>query len=60
MGEIHLNNIKLYAYHGCLKEESIIGSDYRVDVILYTSLEKSCASDELKDTIEVYKITSTQ
>ena len=58
MGEIQLNNIKLYAYHGCLKEESIIGSDYRVDVILYTSLEKSCASDELKDTIDYVDATA--
>jgi len=58
MGEIHLNNIKLYAYHGCLKEESIIGSDYRVDVILYTSLKKPCASDELKDTIDYVDATT--
>ncbi len=58
MGEIHLNNIKLYAYHGCLKEESIIGSDYRVDVVLYTSLEKSCKSDELEDTIDYVDATA--
>ena len=32
MGKIKLNNIRVHAWHGCLKEESIIGSDYRVDL----------------------------
>ena len=32
MGIIKVTNIRVYAYHGCLKEESVIGSDYSVDV----------------------------
>ena len=32
MGKIRVTNIRVYAYHGCLSEETAIGSDYRVDV----------------------------
>ena len=32
MGIIKVENIRVYAYHGCLGEETIIGSDYRVDL----------------------------
>ena len=32
MGVIKVENIKVYAHHGCLSEETNIGSDYRVDV----------------------------
>jgi len=34
MGSIKLENIRVYAYHGCLGEETKIGSDYRVDLIV--------------------------
>ncbi|MFM1808194.1 MAG: hypothetical protein RLZZ242_919 [Bacteroidota bacterium] len=52
MGEISVKNIKVYAYHGCLNEESIIGSDYLVNLRLWASLERSCASDLLSDTVD--------
>lgn len=58
MGEIYLNNIRLYAYHGCLAEEAIIGSDYRVDLVLTTSLTLSCQTDDLNDTIDY--VTATE
>lgn len=52
MGKILLNNIKLYAYHGCLKEEALIGSEYRIDLCVKTNLKKSALSDQLTDTID--------
>ncbi len=52
MGAIHLKNIHLYAYHGCLLEEGKIGSDYRVDVSVKTDLSASAISDELEDTVD--------
>jgi len=39
MGKIQVNNIKLYANHGCLEEEAKIGSWYRVDVQVSFFLE---------------------
>ena len=52
MGIIQVNNIKLYAFHGCLEEESKIGSDYRVDVEVKIDLKKSAKTDELSDTVD--------
>ena len=52
MGTIKVNNIKLYAYHGCLDEEAKIGSEYRVDVAVKTDLKKSAKTDALEDTVD--------
>ncbi len=52
MGKIQVNNIKLYANHGCLEEEAKIGSWYRVDVEVKASLKKSARTDDLTDTVD--------
>jgi dihydroneopterin aldolase len=52
MGIIQVNNIKLYAFHGCLDEEAKIGSDYRIDVEVKADLKKSAKTDELIDTVD--------
>ncbi len=52
MGKIKLNNIRVYAQHGCLKEESVIGSDYRVDLKVKTDLSRPSSTDNLSDTVD--------
>jgi len=52
MGTIKLQNIRTFSFHGCLKEEALIGSDYRVDLEVKTDLRKSSLSDDLKDTLD--------
>ncbi|APZ45424.1 dihydroneopterin aldolase [Polaribacter reichenbachii] len=52
MGIIQVNNIKLYAFHGCLEEEAKIGSWYRVDVDVKADLKKSAKTDNLADTVD--------
>ena len=52
MGIIKVENIRVYAYHGCLLEEGKIGSDYRVDVKVKADLSKSTKTDELEDTVD--------
>jgi len=52
MGIIKVENIKVYAYHGCLKEETVIGSDYRVDVEVKSNLKQSSQTDQLNDTVD--------
>ena len=52
MGTIKLQNIRTFSFHGCLKEEALIGSDYRVDLEIKTDLRKSSVTDELKDTVD--------
>ena len=52
MGFIELENIRIYAHHGCLQEETIIGSEYRVDLTVDADLSISSESDALEDTVD--------
>jgi len=49
---IHVNGIKLYAFHGCLPEEEKIGGYYRVDVMLNTNFSVAAQTDDLNQTID--------
>jgi len=52
MGKIRVSNIRVYAYHGCLTEETKIGSDYRVDVEIEADLSQSAKTDQLQHTVD--------
>ena len=52
MGIIKVENIRVFAHHGCLKEETKIGSDYRVDLMVKANLQVSAKTDKLSDTID--------
>lgn len=52
MDIIKLKNIRTFSYHGCLVEESKIGSDYTVDLEIRADLKKSMQTDELEDTVD--------
>ena len=52
MDIIKLKNIRTFSYHGCLVEESKIGSDYIVDLQIKADLQKSMQTDELADTVD--------
>ena len=56
MGKVKVENIRVYAYHGCLKEETAIGSEYRVDVQVNANLSKASISDDLSDTVDYVHI----
>ena len=46
----------MYAHHGCLKEETAIGSEYRVDVSVNAELATASRSDRLSDTVDYVHI----
>ena len=63
MHKITVEGIKVYAYHGCLEEESKIGSNYTVDVLMDTDFSEAAKTDDLEKTIDyviVYTIVKTQ
>lgn len=51
MGKIYVEGIKIYAYHGCFKEETVIGTNFLVNVELDVDLQKASESDNLNDTV---------
>ena len=48
---IDVNGIKLFAYHGCMEEESRIGTDYEVNLSVWADLRQSAQTDRLNDTV---------
>lgn len=56
MGVISVNNIRVYAFHGCLAEEAVIGGEYVVDVTLHTDFLKAEQSDQLEDTVDYCQV----
>jgi dihydroneopterin aldolase len=50
--KIHLEAIQLFAYHGCLPEEALIGSNYTIDVMMETDFTAAALADDLSQTID--------
>ncbi|AZA56376.1 dihydroneopterin aldolase [Chryseobacterium shandongense] len=51
MSKIYLEDVKIYAYHGVLPEENIIGTYYILNAEIHIDLWKASESDDLNDTI---------
>ena len=52
MDKIKLEGVRLYAFHGCMAEESRIGSDYNVEMTIWANFSKSAKTDKLADTVD--------
>ena len=50
--KIDVAGIRLYANHGCMNEEAIIGSHYEVNISVWANLSASAESDDLNDTVD--------
>ena len=62
MGIIRLKNMQFYGFHGVDESEKKLGGRFEVDVELNLSLNSSCFSDDLEDTIDyesIYKIVES-
>lgn len=57
--KIILENIKIHAFHGVLKEETILGTTYIINAELHADLEKASQSDNLADTINYAEVNET-
>ena len=58
MATISVLGIRVYAYHGCLDEETKIGSDYEVNVIVESDIALSSISDNLAHTVDYVSINA--
>lgn len=57
MGIIRVEDIRCYAYHGCMDEEGLIGTDFSVHVEVETDLSLSAKTDNLEDTVDYVTIS---
>lgn len=53
---IKLENIELYAFHGCYTEEQRVGNRFRVDLALRYDATEASHSDYVGDTVNYLKV----
>ena len=58
MGVLEVSGIRVYAYHGCLKEEGSIGGHYCVDVRLEGDMTSAETNDRLTDAIDYCQVAA--
>lgn len=57
MLQIHLHNLRFFAFHGVYEEEKLLGNEFLVDVDIEWNEEKEIVSD-LRDTIDYVNVYS--
>lgn len=58
MGKVILNDIRIYAFHGCMEEEKRIGSDYLVQLEVETDMGIAAQSDQLEDAVDYVSLNA--
>lgn len=56
MSKIIIEGLKIYAFHGVLPEENILGTYYLLNLELHADLWKAANSDNLADTINYAEV----
>ena len=63
MGQIRLNGMEFYAYHGWYPEEQRTGNQFLVDVVMDIGMGKASKTDDLNDALnyaEVYELVKQE
>ncbi|KAF0131915.1 MAG: dihydroneopterin aldolase [Bacteroidetes bacterium] len=63
MAVISIEGMEFYAYHGCFKEEQLIGTWFVVDLFLTTDTTSAEQTDNLHETVnylEVYQVVKRE
>jgi len=53
---VKVENLKIYSFHGCMKEEEIIGSDYVVNARAVCQLQRETFNDDIAQTVDYVDI----
>ena len=49
---VKVENLKIYAFHGCMNEEKVIGSDYVVNITAVCFVNKEVFQDVINGTVD--------
>lgn len=58
MATISISGMEFHAYHGCFKEEQLIGNTFIVDIILETDTSEAELTDDLRKTVNYASVYS--
>ncbi|WP_026473990.1 dihydroneopterin aldolase [Alkaliflexus imshenetskii] len=53
---IDLEEMVFYAYHGCFKEEQVVGNSFIVNISLETEVSKPMLTDNIKDALNYVNV----
>ncbi len=56
MSIISIEGMEFFAYHGCFKEEQVIGTKFRVDLFLTVNTTQAEQTDNLHDTVNYQSV----
>jgi dihydroneopterin aldolase len=56
MATIAIENMEFHAFHGCFKEEQIIGNTFLVDLYMDTDTKEAELSDNLEHTVNYARV----
>ncbi len=56
MSIISIEGMEFFAYHGCFKEEQVIGTKFRIDLFLEVDTSAAEKSDQLQDTVNYQSV----
>ena len=63
MSIISIEGMEFFAYHGCFKEEQVIGTKFNIDLFLTVDTSKAEGTDDLHDTVnyqEVFQLVKSE
>ncbi len=63
MSTIAIEGMEFFAYHGCFKEERVIGTKFSIDLFLKVNTNEAEKSDKLEDTVNyqaVYQLVKKE
>jgi dihydroneopterin aldolase len=56
MSIISIEGMEFFAYHGCFKEEQLIGTKFNIDLFMKVDTSKAELSDSLSDTVNYQEV----
>lgn len=63
MSYIELEGMEFFSYHGCFKEEQLIGTKFKIDLVIEVDTDEAAKYDDLNKTINyltVYQLVKAQ
>lgn len=55
-GIIELEEMEFYAYHGCFREENVVGNRFIVNIAIKTDMTLPMQSDKMNDALNYVKV----
>lgn len=55
---VHIDNLKVHAYHGVLPQERVVGNDYIINIKVGTDWMRATKTDDVIDTLDYSQLAT--